>query len=464
MRRHEGPVYLLLAPEQSPRWECDGYNARPVSDSESSEPRVLPRPEHQISRNNISESALKVLYRLHNAGHLAYLVGGSVRDLMLGLEPKDFDVSTDARPGEIRRLFRNSRIIGRRFRLAHVMFHDGVIEVSTFRSDPNPEDQNREPGELLVTSDNTFGTPEEDAFRRDFTVNALFYNIADYSVIDYVGGIDDLSRAMIRVIGEPALRFREDPVRMMRACEFAGRLGFGIETTTQEGIYEHRRELDKASPARLTEELVQLLRCGRSGAAIQWMVELGLLERLLPEVKAMMPSDASELGDFSRVLPVIDAMMDAEEKVSDAVLLAVVLAPSLLVWQAERERRRGRPVGRGLLRTMTEQAVASFSGRFALSNQRRQEIFYALDTFHRLCEPPGDDKQRRRIARRASFADALRVFEILVRATGGGGEVLDEWRQLEEEAPGPRDEEKKKTARARRRRRRPRRRSRRRRD
>jgi poly(A) polymerase len=383
---------------------------------------------------------------------------------MLGLEPKDFDVGTDARPGEIRRLFRNSRIIGRRFRLAHVMFQDGVIEVSTFRSDPDPGEQNREPGELLVTSDNTFGTPQQDAFRRDFTVNALFYSIADFSVIDYVGGIDDLRKGMMRVIGNPALRFREDPVRMLRACEFAGRLGFGIEARTQESIYEHRGELDKASPARLTEELIQLLRCGRSGAAVQWMVELGLLERLLPEIGAMMTTGGDEVGDFSRVLPVIDAMMEAGEEVSDVVLLSAILAPSLLLDQAERERRRGRPVGRGRLRTMTEEAVASFSGRFSLSHQRTQQVFHTLDTFHRLCEPPGSDEQQRRIARRASFADGLAVFEILVRATGGGSEVLDEWRRLAETTPRPRREERQPARPQRSRGRRPRRRGRRRRD
>jgi poly(A) polymerase len=221
-------------------------------------PRVLARSEHPVSRSLIDKNALKVLYRLQSAGYKAYLVGGGVRDLMLGRKPKDFDVVTDARPNEIRRVFRNARIIGRRFRLAHVLFQEGVVEVSTFRRVPTPAEtraaaastaedpqtgEQRAPRDLLITSDNTFGNPREDAFRRDFTVNALFYNIADFTLIDYTGGVDDLQRRLIRAIGDPDVRFQEDPVRMLRACEFAARLGFGIEHHTQEAIERQKNEL-----------------------------------------------------------------------------------------------------------------------------------------------------------------------------------------------------------------------------
>ncbi|MEM6456949.1 MAG: hypothetical protein AAF772_17795, partial [Acidobacteriota bacterium] len=210
------------------------------------EPRILPREAHPISRQDIDHDALKVMYRLDRQGYRAFLVGGSVRDLMLERAPKDFDVSTDARPEQIRKIFRNARIIGRRFRLAHILFKGNVVEVATFRSPPDPREQKGDGDDLLITSDNTFGTPATDAFRRDFTINALFYDIADFSVIDYVGGIRDLDDGIVRVIGDPDVRFQEDPVRMLRACEFAGRLDFTIDAVTQQGIRNQCEALERA--------------------------------------------------------------------------------------------------------------------------------------------------------------------------------------------------------------------------
>jgi hypothetical protein len=189
-------------------------------------PRILSRPEHNLSRKNIDPDALKVLYRLKNNGFVAYLVGGGVRDLLLERQPKDFDIGTSAHPQQVRKLFRNCFIVGRRFRLAHVRFGRKVVEVSTFRRAAEPEE-----GDTLIRRDNTFGTPEEDAFRRDFTVNALFYDIATFSVIDWVRGIEDLIDRVIRTIGDPGVRFREDPVRMLRAVALAARLGFTIDPT-----------------------------------------------------------------------------------------------------------------------------------------------------------------------------------------------------------------------------------------
>ncbi len=392
------------------------------------EPRVVPRSEHPISRRDISVNAVKVLYRLNNAGYRACLVGGSVRDLMLGRRPKDFDIATDAKPNEIRRLFSNSRIIGRRFRLVHVYFHDGeIVEVSTFRRDPDPEEQRGEPGELLITSDNTYGTPEQDAFRRDFTVNALFYNIADYSVIDYVGGIEDLERGLIRVIGDPDKRFREDPVRMLRACEFAARLGFGIETGTQEGIFRHRKDLDKASPARVTEEIAQLLRCGHAGAAVQWMLELGLLEIILPEVNSMLVAGARGLGDFGQMLPVIDRMVSSGRQLSDTGLLAALLLPKVLLRRDDIEARDRRPMTRSAIEVLVQEEAQTFLARFTVSNLKAQQIIQALIGFQRLCEPRWTLPERIRFTRRPAFDDARLLFEILVEATGGGAEALAEW-------------------------------------
>ncbi len=393
------------------------------------QPRILSRSEHPISRKQISGQALKVLYRLHGAGYLAHLVGGSVRDLMLGRRPKDFDIGTNARPNEIRRLFSNSRIIGRRFRLVHVFFQDGeIVEVSTFRRDPRPEDQESAPGELLITSDNTYGTPREDAFRRDFTVNALFYDIADFSVIDHVGGIEDLERQLIRTIGEPAVRFQEDPVRMLRACEFAGRLGFGIEKGTQEAIHRHAKVLSKASPARMTEEIIQLFRCGRSGAATQWLLDLGLLEVILPEAYAMVAAGERGLGEFGQILPSIDRMVASGRTLSDAGALAAILLPQVMLRRHDIEALNQRPMGRAALDKMTEEAVAPFFARFTLSNLKSQQVLSALHLFQRLIDSGWNAGERLRIARRAGFEDALLLFEILVAATGEGTEKLEIWR------------------------------------
>src|SRR5688572_14300281 len=239
------------------RNEADEPVVTPV-ELESDEAVIVDRSDHSISRRRIPENVLKVLYRLHRSGYRAYLCGGSVRDLLMDRIPKDFDIATDAHPTEIRRLFRNSRIIGRRFRLVHIIFQDMVVEVSTFRREP---ERGLEDGEdLLVTDDNTFGSPLQDARRRDFTINGMFYNIADFSVIDYVGGLEDIDKGRVRVIGDPDVRFREDPVRMMRAIEFASRLSFGIEPMTYEAIVRHRSEILKASPPRVSEEILELLR------------------------------------------------------------------------------------------------------------------------------------------------------------------------------------------------------------
>ncbi len=184
----------------------------------SDAPTILPRSAHSLSRKQIDENTLKVLYRLHRHGYLAYLVGGSVRDLLLGRTPKDFDIGTDATPQQVKKLFRNCFLVGRRFRLAHIRFgRDQVIEVATFRRHPHPDELPEDPAEHKFFVQNQFGTPREDAFRRDFTINALFYNIADFSIVDHVGGLKDLDNRQLRVIGDPQIRFAEDPLRMMRA-------------------------------------------------------------------------------------------------------------------------------------------------------------------------------------------------------------------------------------------------------
>ena len=259
------------------------------------DPRIVPREEHPISRRDIDPDALKVLYRLRQYDHVAYLVGGSVRDLILGRRPKDFDIGTSAHPYQVKKLFRNCWIIGRRFRLAHVKFGQKVIEVATFRRQvvageevvadgvPAPDPSTPE-GEHLIHHDNTFGTPEEDAFRRDFTINALVYDISNFSVIDYVGGLEDLRAGVVRSIGDPDVRLREDPVRMLRAIALAARLDFTIEPALLDAIRTHREEIAKSSPPRLLEEYYKILRAGSSQKAFRSLADVGLLEPISAEL------------------------------------------------------------------------------------------------------------------------------------------------------------------------------------
>lgn len=423
--------------------DFDGDFDDELDEQDDGEPLILARPEHPVSRKTISSPALKVLYRLNKTGYKGYLCGGAVRDLMLGGEPKDFDVATDARPHEIRKAFRNARIIGRRFRLAHVIFHREVVEVSTFRRTPDPQEQESGPDEMLITNDNTFGTPLEDAFRRDFTVNALFYNIEDFSIVDYVGGVEDLDSRLIRVIGDPDLRFCEDPVRMLRACEFAGRLEFTIERHTQEAIERNRGELLKASPARLIEELLQLLRCGSAAAAVQWMLDLGLLEVILPEALAMIEADQRGAGSFTGILPTLDDFAREGDGLNDAVLLGALLLPQLMLRRFESERSRGRFMKMGHFRDLTEQAFERFQQRFSVAKHKRAMTVHALEGFHRLCSQDWTPSKRARFAAKSYFDDALTLFDILVRATGEGQPALAAWREAQRRrGPRPRPQSK----------------------
>ncbi len=248
----------------------------------SQQPRILQRSEHGISRKQIDDDSLKVLYRLNRNGHKAYLVGGSVRDLLLGRQPKDFDVGTDATPGEVRKLFRNCFLVGRRFRLAHIRFgRDKLIEVATFRRQPEEGELPEDPADHFGFVENVFGTPQEDAFRRDFTINALFYDINDFSVIDYVGGLQDLEEGRIRVIGDPLVRFTEDPVRMLRALEFTARLGFSLDEDAREAIYQRAPLVAEAAPSRIRDELMELFRHRVGGQVLRDAQAMGLLAPLL---------------------------------------------------------------------------------------------------------------------------------------------------------------------------------------
>jgi len=403
--------------------------------TEPQEARVLARSEHLISRKNIDSNGLKVLHRLNRGGYKAYLVGGSVRDLMLGRKPKDFDVATDAKPNDAKRLFRNSRIIGRRFRLVHVFFHDGIVELATFRRDPDPQEQGSEGGDLLITSDNVFGTPREDAFRRDFTVNALFYDVGTFSVIDYVGGVEDLEAGVIRTIGDPEVRFCEDPVRMMRACEMAGRLDFTIDQGSQLAIKKLAREIDKAAPARVTEEIMQLLRCGAAGPSMQWMHDLGLLEIVLPEASLILGSSQHGAPEFEKLIPAVDTLIRRKRELGDPALLAALLLPSLLLRRRDIEGRSGKPIQRRRLRELTEKITKPFFARNTVARYKVEATRLALDTFSRLAERKWTVNERIQLARRSSFPDALALFEIMVEATGEGGDEFKAWERVGSQVP-----------------------------
>ncbi len=403
--------------------------------TDGAEPLVLSRAEHPVSRKNITPEALKVLRRLDQRGFKAYVVGGGVRDLMLGRQPKDFDIATDASPGQVRRLFRNSRVIGRRFRLVHVLYGPAVIEVATFRKDPDPAEQASGPDDLLITSDNVFGTPREDAFRRDFTVNALFYDISQFTVIDYVGGIADLRDGVIRTIGEPEVRFREDPVRMMRACEMAGRLDFTIEAASVTAIRRLAGEIDRAAPARLTEEIMQLLRCGAAWPSMRWMADLGLLDVVLPEGRVLFQASEHGVEEFESLIPAIDRWVAGGDVPSDPTLLAALLLPTILLRRRELESATGRSIRRGRLRELTAEVAAPFFARHTVARFKAEAALQALDTFHSLGERKWSVQERIRLARRSSFPDALALFEIMVAATGEGEADLEAWRRVAKEVP-----------------------------
>lgn len=399
-------------------------------------PVVVPRAEHAISRKQIDPDALKVLYRLHQANFAGYLVGGSVRDLLLGRRPKDFDIGTDAHPYQVKRLFRNCWIIGRRFRLAHVRFGPKTIEVATFRRQLSaeelaaPEEAHEgiplDPGPMhdrMLHRDNTFGTPEEDAFRRDFTINALFYDIADLSIIDYTGGLRDLENRVIRSIGDPTVRFQEDPVRMIRAVSMASRLDFSIDPPIDAAIATHRGDLARSSPARLIEEIYKLLRAGSSEKAFRMLAERRLLEPIAPEMQ-------KRAGDtLWRSLAALDAYRrqfeETPETLTNAVLLGTVLVPlgydlkpPPLVLSEE-----GRP----------KKEPALSLGLLPLARRDVERLRHILSLQRRLLDLHLSPRARRALMHRGPFREALTWLEI----HGHAPEALEHWRGFIEAAQTP---------------------------
>jgi len=296
----------------------------------------IPRAEHSISRSDISDGALKVLYTLKKAGYEAYLVGGGVRDLLLGREPKDFDVVTDAEPEEVKRLFRSARLIGRRFRLAHVRFGPEIIEVATFRGPAQEADEGEEGAHLSVNGrivrDNVYGkTAEDDVWRRDFSVNSLYYDIRDFSVLDFTGGMADLQAGVMRIIGDPVLRYREDPVRILRAARFAAKLGFRIGDDTAAAIPECAPLLAEIPSARLYEEVLKLFLGGAAVQSFELLNHFDLVKYLFAQTAERLQADPLSPGSrlVLKGLENTDRRIQESKPVTPSFLFAVLLWPAV---------------------------------------------------------------------------------------------------------------------------------------
>jgi poly(A) polymerase len=417
------------------------------------EPRVIPRAEHTLSRRDIDPDALKVLYRLRQFDHVAYLVGGSVRDLLLGRRPKDFDIGTSAHPYQVKKLFRNCWIIGRRFRLAHVKFGNKVIEVATFRRQAQPGEevvqegvpapihdhadhaQAAHSGRELVHRDNTFGTPEEDAFRRDFTINALCYDLATFSIIDYVNGLEDLRAGIVRSIGDPEERFREDPVRMLRAIALAARLDFTIDPPILAAIRRHHGEIARSSPARLLEEYYKILRSGYAEKTFRSLVDAGLIAPISSELH----HGAGE--PLWRALARLDAYRRRFESIPDtltgAILLGTLLVPLGFSGQlqplrprTERRSRHEGPVEPGAPQPAEERGGRPSSGPrlgdLPLARRDIDRLRQILALQPRLTDLTASARAQRALIHRGIFREALTWLDV----HGDAPEAVEQWAKL----------------------------------
>jgi poly(A) polymerase len=406
------------------------------------EPRIVPREEHPISRRDIDPDALKVLYRLRQADHTAYLVGGSVRDLLLSRRPKDFDIGTSAHPYQVKKLFRNCWIIGRRFRLAHVKFGQKVIEVATFRRQvavgeevvqdgvPAPDPTTPE-GEQLIHHDNTFGTPEEDAFRRDFTINALAYDIATFSIIDYVGGLDDLRAGIVRSIGDPDVRITEDPVRMIRAIAIAARLDFTIEPSLLQSIRKHRHEILKSSLPRLLEEYYKILRAGSAEKAFRQLADVGLLEPISFELHR------GATDPLWRSLAAVDEYRrqfeSTPDTLSNAILMGSLLVPLGISLHPPRGHSAGSDPDGDTSGRRPRHPPGPRLGDLPLARRDVERLRQIMSLQRRLRDLTASERGQRSLAHRGIFREALTWMEI----HGDAPEVVEHWMGIIDEAGAP---------------------------
>ncbi len=410
------------------------------------QPKIYPAKEHGLSREKVNNDALRVIDQLQEAGFVAYLVGGGVRDLIAGKTPKDFDISTSARPEEVKKIFRrNCVLIGRRFRLAHIRYGSHILEVSTFRSGDNQE------GELILR-DNTWGTPEEDVLRRDFTINGLFYDPREESIIDYVGGVPDIENHLLRTIGEPNVRFQQDPVRMLRCLKFVARYGFHIDPPTLKGLKECHAEILKSSPARLLEETFRMLESGASEPFFRLMHEHKMLKPLYPWLTPVLDSEEGEL--VYRFLSAADRLNKKREKTLARPALAACLVFPILdheidkqVVKADIEPRISllMELTNALLHGIITTSFADFPRRIRASMQAALHMQYRFTPLMSL------RTRMERVARSKEFHHACELLEIRAELDPKLQATYENWAQHLPETP-PEEKER----RRRRRRRRPR--------
>lgn len=408
--------------------EASGGDA---SSAYQNQPRIYARAEHCISRSQISENALKVLQRLKKADYEAYLVGGCVRDLLLGREPKDFDVATNASPEQVKQVFRNCRIIGRRFRLAHVFFGKEIIEVATFRGSESEESDRQvvhEDGRLL--RDNVFGTLEEDVWRRDFTVNALYYNIRDFSVVDYTGGMQDHANAVLRLIGDPETRYREDPVRMLRAIRFAVKLGFSLHPDTEQPIYAHAELLKSIPAARLYDEVLKLFLAGYGLQTFEMLRHYGLFAILFPDTDKCLETQDH---DFPRLF-LIRALENSDQRYTDGKSLTPYFLLAALLWEPL-SLAAGKLIHRGENETIAYQIAANeiLNRQIKITamprhiTQSMRDVWFLQNKFARTV-----GTRPYRLLEQPKFRAAYDFLQLRAETGGADPQLVDWWTRFQE--------------------------------
>ncbi|HYU11135.1 MAG TPA: polynucleotide adenylyltransferase PcnB [Stellaceae bacterium] len=400
-----------------------------------------------IPQDQIDPDAAKVVRRLARSGFAAYLVGGCVRDLLLGRKPKDFDVATSATPPEIKALFRNCRIIGRRFRLAHIFFGSKIIETSTFRANPREVEVDDDTAldaetghgdnELYIRRDNVFGSAEEDARRRDFTINGLFFDVQSAQVIDHVEGLPDLEARLVRTIGDPDVRFREDPVRILRAIKFAARLDFDIDPATYQAILTHKGEIAKCAPPRVLEEIYRLMRGGAARRSLELLQATGVLTVLIPELHRLLGREGDHDGAqrLIRALDALDGLVREGLSPSNALLVCVMVSPFAFdpLYEADGDAREFRDAV-----SVIEDLAAPIVASMRVSRRDAERARQILVAQRRLMPSRRRRGRPMALVRREWFGDALSLFELM--HPGAEGEIGDEisrWHRLGREGEPP---------------------------